>query len=132
MCSASNRNILRLLRIPCYTKYRDTILKYRISHDNKLVVFLLENLHVKEVHFRNHLANNNIQERFDGEFRDKEKVFRGLKKEDSPAITGIKLHHNFIKPHIGLNGGTPADRAGIEIKGDNKWLTIIQNASIKQ
>ncbi len=23
-----------------------------------------------------------------------------------------------------------ADRAGIEIKGDNKWLTIIQNASL--
>ena len=85
--------------------------------------------HVKEVHFRNQLSNNNIQERLNGEFRDREKVFRGLKKSDSPAITGIKLHHNFIKPHMGLNGDTPASRAGIEIKGDNKWITIIQNAS---
>jgi hypothetical protein len=24
---------------------------------------------------------------------------------------------------------TPADRAGIKIEGDNKWVTIIQNAS---
>ena len=86
--------------------------------------------HVKEVHFRNQMANNNIQERLNGEFRDREKVFRGLKKSDSPAIVGIKLHHNFIKPHMGLDGDTPADRAGIEIKGDNKWKTIIQNASL--
>ena len=81
--------------------------------------------HVKEVHFKNQVANNNIQERLNCEFRDREKTFRGLKKDDSPAITGIKLHHNFIKPHMGLDGDTPASRAGIEIKGDNKWLTII-------
>jgi len=55
-----------------------------------------------------------------------------LKKDDSPAITGIKLYHNYIRPHMPLNGDTPADRAGIEIKGDNKWLTIIQNASSRQ
>ena len=59
----------------------------------------------------NKLANNNIQERLNGEFRDREKVFRGLKKVDSPAIDGIKLYHNFIRPHMGLNGDTPADRA---------------------
>ena len=85
--------------------------------------------HVKDVHFRNQLANNNIQERLNGEFRDREKVFRGLKKVDSPAIAWIQLHHNFIRLHMGLDGDTPAGRAGIEIKGDNKWLTIIQNAS---
>ena len=84
--------------------------------------------HVKDVHFRNQLANNNIQERLNGEFRDREKVFRGLKKDDSPAIAGIKLHHNFIKPYMGLDGDTLADRAGIQINGDDKWKTIIQNA----
>ncbi len=31
---------------------------------------------------------------------------------------------------MSLDGNTPADRAGIEIKGDNKWKTIIQNASL--
>jgi hypothetical protein len=30
---------------------------------------------------------------------------------------------------MALEGDTPADRAGIEIKGNDKWLTIIQNAS---
>ena len=86
--------------------------------------------HVKEIHFKNQVANNNIQERLNGEFRDREKVFRGLKKDDSPAITGIKTYHNYIRPHMGLDGDTPASRAGIEIRGDNKWKTIIQNASL--
>ncbi len=85
--------------------------------------------HVKDVHFKNQLANNNIQERLNGEFRDREKVFRGLKKDDSPALTGIKLYHNYIRPHMSLYSNTPALRAGIDIKGNNKWLTIIQNAS---
>jgi hypothetical protein len=30
---------------------------------------------------------------------------------------------------MALDGQTPADKAGIEIKGKNKWLTTIQNAS---
>lgn len=30
---------------------------------------------------------------------------------------------------MALDGQTPADRAGIEIKGENKWKTIIENAS---
>ncbi len=86
--------------------------------------------HVKEIHIRNEVANNNIQERLNGEFSDREKVFRGLKKTDSPAIAGIKLYHNYVRPHMGLDGDTPASRAGIEIQGDNKWKTIIQNASL--
>jgi hypothetical protein len=28
-----------------------------------------------------------------------------------------------------LNGETPAEKCGIKIEGENKWLTIIQNAS---
>ena len=29
---------------------------------------------------------------------------------------------------MGLNGETPAERCGIKIEVENKWLTIIQNA----
>ena len=36
--------------------------------------------HVKDIHFKNQVANNNIQERLNGEFRDREKIFRELKK----------------------------------------------------
>lgn len=29
---------------------------------------------------------------------------------------------------MGLNGKTPAEACGVEIEGDNKWITVIQNA----
>lgn len=32
---------------------------------------------------------------------------------------------------MGLEGKTPAQACGIEIEGDNKWKTLIQNASRK-
>ena len=35
----------------------------------------------------------------------------------------IKLHHQ------GLDGKTPAEACGIKVEGDNKWITLIQNAS---
>lgn len=73
--------------------------------------------------------NNNKMERLNGEFRDREKVMRGVKKTDSPAITGYQIFHNYIREHEGLKGKTPADACGIEIEGENKWITLIQNAS---
>ena len=68
-------------------------------------------------------------ERLNGEFRDREKVMRGLKRTDSPILKGYQIYHNFVRPHEGLNGETPADRAGIKVEGTDKWMTLIQNAS---
>jgi hypothetical protein len=45
-----------------------------------------------------------------------------------PIITGYQLHHNYFRQHERLNGKTPADIAGIKIEGENKWITVIQNA----
>ncbi len=73
--------------------------------------------------------NNNKMERLNGEFRDREKVMRGLKNVDSPALKGYQIFHNFIRPHEGLEGKTPAEACGITVEGENKWLTIIQNAA---
>jgi hypothetical protein len=67
-------------------------------------------------------------ERLNGEIRDREKVMRGIKKEDSPVISGYQIYHNYIRPHMSLNGQTPADKTGIKIQGENKWITLIQNA----
>jgi transposase-like protein len=73
--------------------------------------------------------NNNKMERFNGEVRDREKVVRGVKKANSPLIDGYQIYHNYIRPHMGLDGKTPAEVAGINVEGENKWLTLIQNAS---
>jgi putative transposase len=75
-------------------------------------------------------TNNNKMERINGEIRDREKTMRGLKKKDTPILHGMQIYHNFIRPHEGLDGKTPAEACGIEIKGENKWITLIQNASV--
>ena len=73
-------------------------------------------------------VHNNKMERLNGEIRDREKTFRGLKKIDSPFFRGVQIYHNFVRPHESLNGQTPSEKAGIRVDGENKWLTLIQNA----
>ena len=46
----------------------------------------------------------------------------------TPILSGYRIYHNYIRPHEALEGKTPADVAGIKITGENKWLTLIQNA----
>jgi transposase-like protein len=72
--------------------------------------------------------HNNKMERFNGQVRDREKVMRGLKRQDTPILTGYQIFHNYIRHHEGLNHKTPAEACGIKIEGENKWLTLIQNA----
>jgi hypothetical protein len=68
-------------------------------------------------------------ERMNGEIRDREKTMRGLKKTDTIILKGYQLYHNYIRPHEALNGKTTADACGIQIEGQNKWKTIIENAT---
>jgi len=76
--------------------------------------------------------NNNKMERLNGEVRDREKVMRGLKRPDTTVLTGYQIYHNYFRPHEALNGKTPAEKCGIAIQGNNKWKTVIENASISK
>ena len=69
--------------------------------------------------------NNNKMERMNGEMRDREKTMRGLKRMDTPILNGYQIFHNYIREHEGLQGKTPAEVSGIEIKGENKWIMLI-------
>lgn len=84
--------------------------------------------HIRHIHIQGD-HNNNKTERLNGELRDREKVMRGVKKMDTSILTGYQLYHNYFREHEGLNGKTPAEIAGIKIEGQNKWVTVIQNAS---
>jgi putative transposase len=84
--------------------------------------------HIREISMGGSVHNNKM-ERQNGEVRDREKTMRGMKNPDSLVLKGYQIFHNFIREHEGLNGKTPAEAAGIKIEGDNRWLTIIQNAS---
>jgi hypothetical protein len=54
---------------------------------------------------------------------------RTLEKADTPILSGMQIFHNYIRPHMALDGKTPAELAGIKVQGENKWKTIIQNAA---
>lgn len=85
--------------------------------------------HIKEIRISGKVHNNKM-ERINGEIRDREKTMRGLKTKDTPILKGYQIFHNFIRPHEALKGHTPSEACGIEIKGENKWKTLIENASI--
>ncbi len=67
--------------------------------------------------------NNNKMERMNGEVRDREKVMRGLKKAGTSVLPGYQIYHNYVRPHEGIGNITPAEKCGIKIDGENKWVT---------
>lgn len=103
--------------------YRDAFMKEYWTRTNGAQ-------HIRDIQFNGRIHNNKM-ERMNGEIRDRERVMRTLEKSNTPILAGIQIFHNYIKPHQGLKGKTPAEAAGIEIRGKDKWLTIIQNASRK-
>ena len=87
-------------------------------------------IHIRHISLKGD-RNNNKMERLNGEFRDREKVMRGVKKMDSPIFDGYQLYHNYVRSHMALDDRTPAEACGINVQGNNKWLTLIQNATLK-
>jgi hypothetical protein len=70
-------------------------------------------------------------ERMNGEIRDREKITRDLKKVYTPILKGLQIYHNYICEHSGLQEKkTPAEKTGIQIEGNDKWLTRIPNSSV--
>lgn len=84
-------------------------------------------VHIRHIRLQGD-KNNNKMERLNGEFRDREKIVRGLKKNESPLVTGFQIYHNYVRPHSALDGKTPSEVCGIEIKGNDKWKTLIQSS----
>ena len=76
-------------------------------------------------------SNNNKVERLHNTIRERTKVMRGLHNDKTATAfnDGFKAYYNFIRPHQALNGKTPAEAAGINLKlGKEKWLDIIRNS----
>ena len=87
-------------------------------------------IHMADTGIRDRHPANNTYERFNGEIRDRIARIRGFKSED-PALLGLLVtYHNFMRPHGGLGGRTPAEAAGITITGPDKWRTIIGHAAL--
>ena len=84
---------------------------------------MAKNQHVRHIHLagkRDRDSHNNKMARLNGEIRDREKVFRGLKKFDTSLIDGMKAYYNFTKKYGSLSDRISAEQTLIEIDGKNK------------
>lgn len=86
--------------------------------------------HIADVGLQESL--NNVLERMHGSIREREKVTRGLKVDETPIIPMNQIYYNFIRPHQALEGKTPAEMAGIGIGGENKWLGLLKKVLNKK
>ncbi|MGI0015434.1 MAG: hypothetical protein ACREBU_18610 [Nitrososphaera sp.] len=75
--------------------------------------------------------NNNRIERLNGTLRERTKVQRGWKTARTSLAEGNRIQYNFVKPHITLDGQTPAAVAGIGVADKNKWLGLLKSARTK-
>jgi transposase-like protein len=85
--------------------------------------------HKRHVRLGGDLTTNLI-ERLQGTVRERDKVLRGLKKDDSPIIKLMQAYYNFIRRHQGL-GKTPAEAAGIGVgSGKHAWLELTIRSAV--
>jgi len=74
--------------------------------------------------------NNNPIERYNGKIKDRIKILRGGFGSFEYAECFFEMRriiHNFVNPHQGLNGKTPAEKAEIKLKlGRCKLLGLIK------
>lgn len=89
--------------------------------------------HIKTKSLKDGFVNRPI-ERYHNEIREKLKTRRGLGNDKSAQTFSelLKINHNFVKPHQGLNGKTPAQAANIDLNlGNDKYLDLIKKAGTK-
>lgn len=75
-----------------------------------------------------HATNNRI-ERMNGTQRERFKVQRGWKSMQTAMPEGNRIFYNFVRPHMALDGQTPAEAAGIDLNLEgNRWMQLIRAA----
>ena len=73
--------------------------------------------------------NNNRIERMNGTLRERVKVQGGWKTAKTPLAEGNRIQYNFVKPHMALDGKTPAQAAGLQARG---WKELLELALLKR
>jgi hypothetical protein len=71
---------------------------------------------------------NNVLERMHGSIREREKVMRWIKVDDTPILPMNMIYYNFVRPHQALDGKTPAEMAGIGVGRPNRWEELLRRS----
>jgi len=93
-----------------------------------------QSIEVRSISIRERGFNNRM-ERLNQTFRDRNKTQRGLDSRSSAQemSEAIRVAYNFVRPHMALDGKTPAEAAGINLQlGQNRWQSLIQQASLRK
>ena len=71
--------------------------------------------------------NNNLSERLQRTLGDANRTLRTIRQRDTGQryIDGLVLNHNYFRPHMGLDGKTPADQAGADAPFDS-WSDVVR------
>ncbi|NRA05094.1 MAG: DDE-type integrase/transposase/recombinase [Nitrosopumilus sp.] len=107
----------------CLNSYQEAI---REEFENRTA-------HVKTKSLKEGFVNRPI-ERYHNEIRERLKARRGLGNDKSAQTFSelLKINHNFVKPHQGLDGQTSAQAANIELNlGSNKYFDLIKQSTTK-
>ena len=103
----------------------DSLDSYRGEYGSSEVV------HIAGVGIQSRINNSRV-ERLHNTMREREKVMRHLKRAQSAEkiLKGFRAYYNFVRPHMALDGHTPAQEAAIPIQlGTNRWLDLIRQAA---
>ena len=109
--------------------------QFTMMHTEEL--FSLQNprvQNIRSVSIRHEGLNAKV-ERLNGTVRDREIVMRGLDKQTTAQdlVGAMRIHYNFIRPHMALENKTPAEKAGIKLQlGQNKVESLMRLAAINK
>jgi putative transposase len=92
-------------------------------------VFGAESTHIRSKGITAEI-NTNIIERFQGTVKERTKVMRGLKTMETAEIIseGFIVHYNFLRPHMALDGKTPAAVSGLKYPFKT-WIELVDFVS---
>lgn len=75
-------------------------------------------------------SENMLVERYHNQYREFDKIRRDFKTKETLEDwgNGFRVYNNFIHQNNGyeLNGLTPAQASGINVLGDNRWLSLLK------
>jgi putative transposase len=80
-------------------------------------------------------TNNNRVERLNETVRERDKVMRGMQSQETAKIlmSGFRDYYNFLRPHMGIEDKTPAEKAGIDLElGRKRIKNLIKQSTTRR